>query len=64
MKTNTLPLPDQVIARPSPRRLGRIPNQPAVPRLRFRILPFSNASGTKSYRVQGMNRDGKYLRQN
>ena len=64
MKAKTLPLPDNVITQPSLRRLGRIPNQPAVPRLRFCILPFSNASGTRSYRVQGMNRDGKYLRQN
>lgn len=33
-------------------------------RQRFRVLDFVNSSGTKSYRVQGMKRDGTYVRQN
>jgi hypothetical protein len=64
MKTNAPPMSDPIVVQPSPKRLGRISHNPAVPRLRFRILPFLNASGTRSFRAQGMNRDGKYLRQN
>jgi integrase len=33
-------------------------------RERFRIIPFVNATGTKSYRVTGTNRQGKQLREN
>jgi integrase len=47
-------------------RLGRIPKSQNATghRQRFRILNFTNATGTKSYRVQGMDRRGKYIRQN
>ncbi len=48
------------------RRLGRIPTTGTngTRRQRFRILDFVNASGTKSYRVQGMTRAGDYIRRN
>ena len=47
-------------------RLGRMPvaTTNGVRRQRFRILDFENASGTRSYRVQGMNRDKVYVREN
>ena len=51
---------------PPPRRLGRMPaaTSNGVRRQRFRILDFENSSGTRSYRVQGMNRDKVYVREN
>jgi integrase len=61
MQTNSTPASNR------PTRLGRIPrasNGTAARRQRFRILPFHNASGTKSYRVQGMTRAKDYIREN
>ena len=43
-------------------RLGRISK--SSPRQRFRILPFANESGSRSWRVQGMKRDRTYIREN
>jgi integrase len=47
-------------------RLGRIPTNTtnANRRQRFRILDFVNPAGSRSYRVQGMDRQGKYHREN
>jgi integrase len=49
-------------------RLGRMPkdgNHGTGPRRqRFRILPFTNSSGSRSWRVQGQARDGHYHREN
>ena len=58
-----------VVALPSPTRLGRVPNPENVGptqarRQRFRILEFTNASGSKAWRVQGMDRAGQYHREN
>src|SRR4051812_37736507 len=53
-----------VVPMPSPKRQGRISRSSLTTRQRFRILPFTNSGGSISYRVQGMTRDGKYLRQN
>lgn len=66
MTTNALPKAHSAVnIVPLPKsKLGRIPAATAVHRQRFRILSFTNASGTQSYRVQGMNREGKYVRQN
>jgi integrase len=55
-ESNIIPLPVQ--------RQGRIATTPTIHRARFRILDFANASGSRSYRVQGMKRDGTYVRQN
>lgn len=54
---NVIPLKDQ---KPRP---GRIAKSADVLRQRFRILTFTNASGTIAYRVQGMGREG-YVRMN
>ena len=53
-----------IVALPEPRRQGRIPSQPTTRRQRFRVLPFTNESGSTSWRVQGMKRDGVYVRRN
>lgn len=47
---------------PAP-RAGRFARN-AIGRERFRILPFTNAGGSPAFRVQGMTRDGVYIRQN
>jgi integrase len=62
----TKPAENIITLTPPPRRLGRMPaaTTNGVRRQRFRILDFLNASGTRSYRVQGMTRDGEYIRQN
>jgi integrase len=58
-------VPANIVTLPTP-RLGRIPKAANATghRQRFRILNFANATGSTSYRVQGMGRDGKYVRQN
>jgi len=59
--------PENVITlTPPPRRLGRMPlaTSDGVRRQRFRILDYTNESGSRSYRVQGMNRERVYLRLN
>lgn len=57
-----------IISLPREKRLGRIPKpentQPGQQRARFRVLEFRNASGSTSWRVQGMTREGRYVRQN
>ncbi len=57
--------PGNILKLPAP-RLGRIPNAANATghRQRFRILNFANTTGSTSYRVQGMGRDGRYIRQN
>ena len=73
MNTSALAIADletsgNVIPLPSDLRLGRIPKPEKATaqtrRQRFRILDFLNESGSRSYRVQGMNREGRYLREN
>lgn len=64
METNASPITEQAPQNvvPMPKlRAGRIPKapQPGVVRQRFRILTFRNRSGTTSYRVDGMSRDGR-----
>ena len=58
----------KIIALPRKQRLGRIPRPENATagnqRSRFRILKFLNDSGSISWRVQGMDRQGKYIRQN
>jgi integrase len=69
MTTNPLPASanedNKIIPLERP-RLGRIPQTgpAATRRQRFRILEFKNAGGSIAYRVQGMKRDGTYVRQN
>jgi integrase len=55
--------PTAALSRP---RLGRLPTDPTAAnrRQRFRILDFANPSGTRSFRVQGMNRQSRYIREN
>jgi integrase len=55
--------PTAALPRP---RLGRLPTDPTAAnrRQRFRILDFANPSGTRSFRVQGMDRQGTYRREN
>lgn len=59
--------PENIVTLPD-HRLGRIPKPEnataATHRQRFRILEFKNAGGSTAYRVQGMTREGKYIRQN
>jgi site-specific recombinase XerD len=71
MKTNAasaeIKPPENVITLTAPdRRLGRMPaaTTNGIRRQRFRILDFANESGSRAYRVQGMTRDGVYVRQN
>lgn len=52
--TNVLPLP-----LPKPQR-----KRPNGHRERFRIIPFTNATKTQSWRVTGTNREGKQIREN
>lgn len=69
----TRPKPDpegegNIVPLPAPNRLGRIPMPenapPQTQRQRFRVVPFENTGGSKAWRVQGMKRDGSYVRQN
>ncbi len=59
--------PANVVPLPTP-RFGRIPKpenaSAQTHRQRFRILEFRNTGGSIAYRVQGMTRDGNYIRQN
>jgi hypothetical protein len=63
----TVNQPANIVVLPTP-RLGRIPKpenaSAQTHRQRFRILEFKNSGGTIAYRVQGMTREGKYIRQN
>lgn len=70
MKTIALPMEatgQKVVRLPSNPRLGRFPKTPTghTSRQRFRVVRFQNASGTISWRVQGMMADKKtYVREN
>lgn len=56
--TATAPNVVQLTTTPRPRR------EPAAAEVRFKVKEFQNASGTKSYRVDGYKRDGARVREN
>jgi integrase len=55
--------PPVISPTPQPTRAGRIAKT-FTGRQRFRVIEFANAGGSKAFRVQGMTRDGAYVRKN
>src|SRR5258708_3921233 len=56
----TLPTPDNIL----PLTPTATSSKPAHERRRFRIIPFTNTTGSQSWRVTGTNREGKQIREN